>query len=432
MKSCEEMTRDVLERRDEEVTRIRKRRKGIIGAVSAIVVCVLAVLIIPGLLKHQEAPVGPDSAKDFEDRVVWTTASTELELQKAEFSEGLPEPFAISRTLRDAMDKASADDILAFTLSITADLSSIDPETRVQMNSKRQDALAQWMQKYTAAEDVMLETYSRLTQKIMQEQGVTEMEASVRAENMPQYIAARKDCMKARQEYSKAASQLDFEERENVVDLLKAKGFTILSTCWDDDFCDYLVGECIAVCAGTRELINNLADESFGDGILNVWLSATRRIDDSFYEPPAGKRLRDGSKLTEGLEAKYAENGGAPVRVVVHLGWVGEEVDPRVLAVQSIGLSWEEWETTKDLSDDLVEKYLEALRYYTYWVRPDVVEPMLKEGELVEIQSSKWAFIAYLSYDRALELCEDKMVAYISMDGEAEYRSVYEREAVDE
>ena len=278
----------------------------------------------------------------------------------------------------------------------------------------------------------MLETYSRLTQKIMQEQGVTEMEASVRAENMPQYIAARKDCMKARQEYSKAASQLDFEERENVVDLLKAKGFTILSTCWDDDFCDYLVGECIAVCAGTRELINNLADESFGDGILNVWLSATRRIDDSFYEPPAGKRLRDGSKLTEGLEAKYAENGGAPVRVVVHLGWVGEEVDPRVLAVQSIGLSWEEWETTKDLSDDLVEKYLEALRYYAYWVRPDVVEPMLKEGELVEIQSSKWAFIAYLSYDRALELCEDKMVAYISMDGEAEYRSVYEREAVDE
>lgn len=432
MKSCEEMTRDVLARRDEEIIRMRKRRKGIIGAVSGLAVCVLAALIIQGLLKHPETPSGPDNNAGQEERVVWTSASTDIESQRETSSEDLPEPFVISKDLKDAMDKAAPDDMPAFTISLTADLSSTAPDVREQMNREREKALSPWMQSYSAAEDEMLQTCRSLTQKIMQEQDVTEVEAGVRAENMPEYISARKAWADARQKYSKAASQLAYEERKNVVDLLNEKGFAVLSTCWDDSFCGYLVGECIAVCAGTRDMINGLAAENFGEGILSVRLSATRQIDDSFYEPPAGKKLRDGSKLTEGLEAKYAENGGAPVRVVVHLGWVGEEVDPRVLAVQSIGLSWEEWETTKDLSDDLVEKYLEALRYYTYWVRPDVVEPMLKDGELVEIQSWKWVFIADLSHDRALELCADKMVAYISMDGEAEYRSVYEAEAVDE
>ena len=133
MKSCEEMTRDVLERRDEEVTRIRKRRKGILGAASGIAVCVLAVLLVPGILKRPAEPAGPVSPADPSSEIVWTgDRSTAVSPESGTPDIEPKEPFIISDSLRKAMENASPDDRLAFTVSFFLEYDSNDPLERLK------------------------------------------------------------------------------------------------------------------------------------------------------------------------------------------------------------------------------------------------------------------------------------------------------------
>ena len=434
MKSCEEMTRDVLERRDEEVTRIRKRRRGIIGGVSGLAVCVAAVLLLPGILKGPGQPAGPVSGTDPKANVVWTADSASAVSAESDVSDSLGrEPLRIAEKLQSAMDEASPDDYLAFTVGVVVRSDSNDPYDRLKNMTGKTETMDAKGHKSQEAEEALIRTARRLTDRIMQEQDITEVEAVVRAENDPDYIAAKKARLEAMQEQSMVRARAYYGDRKSLVERMQEKGFTVVSTCWEDEFVRYSnIEDCIAVFAGTREMIAALTKEDFGDDIDKVLLYATRPMDDSFFEPPAGRRLAEGSKLTEGLQARYKENGGAAVRVLVHLGWTGEQKDPSDLALQAIGMTRKEYEETKDLSDEIVEKYHEALNYYTYWVRPEVVEPLLKDGELVEIQSGSWAFTADLTYERAMELGEEKMVAYISLSGEAETTDIFERDAVSE
>ena len=431
MKSCEEMTRDVLERRDEEVTRIRKRRKGILGAASGIAVCVLAVLLVPGILKRPAEPAGPVSPADPSSEIVWTgDRSTAVSPESGTPDIEPKEPFIISDSLRKAMENASPDDRLAFTVSFFLEYDSNDPLERLKKTIAINDSMEALGQKSQDAEDAQLKTGARIANKIFLEQDVTDIEAAVRAENDPEYIAAKKARLEAVQEFAAVWAGKYYEGRRNLIDALGKNGLTVVSTCWDDGFTKYTnISNCIAVFAGTREMIASLSKEDFGKDISRVTLYATRPIDDSFFQPPAGKRLAGDSKLTEGLAAQYKENGGSAVRVLVHLGRTGDPEDPSDLALKEIGMTRKEYEETKDLSDEIVEKYHEALLRYTFWVTPEVVEPLLKDGELVEVRSGSWTFTADLTYERAMELCGEKTVAYISMFGEDETGAILEHMA---
>ena len=99
------------------------------------------------------------------------------------------------------------------------------------------------------------------------------------------------------------------------------------------------------------------------------------------------------------------------------MGWTGEWIDPHEYAYAAMGVTEQEFQNIRDWTMEQVQHYYEVLIHYTYPVREDTVMPLLEEGELVEIHSWAWEFVAELSEARALAICEPRegnvQVAYI-------------------
>jgi len=196
---------------------------------------------------------------------------------------------------------------------------------------------------------------------------------------------------------------------------LKERGFVVLCTLDDERFHNYLSWESgLAVCAGTPEMIKELAEKGLDEAPsgIHLWSTGIPEQIPPEYDLSV-VHLKDDSKLTDELLEEYGKNSGKSVKVIVRMGWVGEWTDPHEAAYAAVGMTEKEFTERNDLTDEQVEKYLETLRRHTYWVRPEVVEPLLKDGELVEVRSWMWDFVAELTYERALELSKSKQITYI-------------------
>ena len=398
MKGYDEMFRDVLVRRDEEVIKIRKRCKVLIGAACGVVACALAVFAIPKLSAKK---ISPKASLNPSIIIVWSSPSYS-DLSNVE-SEPLMGKIGMDSRLKEALEAASPDDYLAFVYS---------PKVEYKVDQHLQELY----EKCHSAEISLGELQRSLAEKLIKENGISDTEANARVSSYPEVLEAKKELNENRKAYAAYSNRITYSGHEDKLDLLKEKGFVILCTYEDERYKEYLRwGSGIAVCAGTPDMIRDLVDKSLEENNISAFLLGTSIIRHAPEEYDQSiVHLQEDTKLTDELRAEYAENGGAPVKVVVKMGWVGEWTDPHVYAYASVGMTEKQFTESNDLTDAQVEKYLETLRYYTYWVRPDTVEPLLEDGELVEIRSHMWDFVAELSYERAMELCENKKVAYIT------------------
>ena len=137
--------------------------------------------------------------------------------------------------------------------------------------------------------------------------------------------------------------------------------------------------------------------------------------------------------------AAYKENGGAALKVRIKPGWDddlwGEWVDPHVYAYEAIGLHSEEEfnEAGPDiLTSEKVDLFYEVLNKYTNWVNEERFGSFFKEGELIEARGYAWDLIAELTCERALELCENKCIAYITLPDLNESEGIERVIALDE
>ncbi|MBO4290251.1 MAG: hypothetical protein J5865_09175, partial [Lachnospiraceae bacterium] len=381
MKSAEEMTRDVLKRRDEELIKRKKRRMALGITAAALAACLLLAVLIPRL---QKDPGGADGTKIAEGgsskaaestdteatdtaettmpggenkttsgteasaeatsqpepttedplaRVIWTAESWSSADAEYQDSMMISDNVQANKYLAQALEKAKDDDVLAFIFS----------PKRKGDRSYGGDEWEKLVKRWNDLDYYAYELRERLQKELMEKPGVTGTEANARITNMPEYQQACNEAYQAQVAINVFENREIFEGMEDTLAIMQKNGFTVLCTNADDSYVDHIDWYSgMAVLSGTAAQIKALKLEGFGKDVERLNLLGTKPVErdpEEFGDGMYPTHLRDDSKLTDELRAAYAENGGAPVKVIVKMGWLGEWVDPHEYAYAALGMT---------------------------------------------------------------------------------------------
>ena len=439
MKSIEETARSVISRRDEELRRIRKRNRRLAAALSAgaAVFAIAAAMIVTGRVSGNK-----DTASAVNSSLSGENAGTETVVNATEtdiiwMNEGYGDEFQRHSTLGASADAVSYNGGRDGSIGIQADfcekvLSAASDDSLIAFSfnaSKGTAAGIDKMQEELSNECYLLsgradEALITAAERLEKDKNITNAEAMARATGDSEYLRLVGEYREKAEEYERYLRSVHYERNKDTIETFEKLGFTVISKGTDDDFDRYLCfGSGGAVLAGTKEQIDALSLEDF-EGVEHITLYGSSKADlpRIYGEPKRIVHLREDSKLTDELLAAYEENGGAALKVRIKPGWDddlwGEWVDPHVYAYEAIGLHSEEEfnEAGPDiLTSEKVDLFYEVLNKYTNWVNEERFGSFFKEGELIEARGYAWDLIAELTCERALELCENKCIAYITL-----------------
>ena len=338
---------------------------------------------IEAFLKHCEEPADLDTSIEiiFADYINDTPIF--------EFPE-LPNGVQASLELVEVVDQAENDDLIAF---VVCGYPRVEGWRTVF--GEEYDIL------YEAAETArkhLIEVSDQIVTDLAETRGISREEAKVRKFAVPEFIEARSVYYKALRERNSCKLIWDLEQSNGVLEKLAVLGFTILYDGSNPDFQDYLIKfRChpVGVAVGTKEQILALDSEALGfDLILKLAMKDSDNIgiNDSYSEKI---RLTGDNKLTDELLAAYQENGGAALPVKVKIGYFGRRSHT---------------DYHKDYNYDVITRFLRD-------------EELLQWDEFENYYHCN--FYANLTYERAMEITQNKEIAYIELlteypDGSAE------------
>lgn len=300
-------------------------------------------------------------------------------------------------------------------------------------DSEEYKALSETLQQ---AQEELDDVANQIVEEMMETRGISREEARVRKYYNPDFVAAREVYHAARRDIEAFNVSQYLERSGDILDKLAALGFTILYDGSNPDYQVYLGSffrRAIGVAVGTKEQILALNGEDlFFELYLHLAMKDAANLKiDSYSESEI--HLTGDNKLTDELLVAYQENGGAALPVKVKIGYFGRRYttgDATRIALNKIGFATETDMHVYGTEEDVQNFIRERTRIlyhkdYNY----DVITRFLQENELLQWNGSdnfhNCNFYAMLTYERAMEITQNKEIAYIELlteyaDGSAE------------
>lgn len=334
----------------------------------------------------------------------------------------LPSGISVSYLLNAALEAAGDNDLLALTVV------SLPKSVR---NGEEYEAL---YAAYDRAQEHLSDTGLRVTAELQDALGISEQEADARKYSHPDVIRARADLRTATEALRAYVLTRNLEQNRALLDTLAEKGFIPVYDASDPAYHNYLASldaqRAIATVIGTKAQLLALDPEELNSPYL-TFAHALRDADTLEYRDSYTYfeiHLAADSKLTDELMAAYEENGGEALPVSVKIAYWGrvygwQEAENKVLWDMGFGNITDLYAYgTPEDEEEFHEKFDRL--YYHLDYNEDVVTRLLREGELT--RWDQWeeyracSFLAELTYERALELAQDKEIAYIGLPDPAQ------------
>lgn len=285
------------------------------------------------------------------------------------------------------------------------------------------------------AKNELDETAEKCVEKYMAQGDVSYEEASARKFNDEEFIKAREKYREANGKLETAILLARYENNKGAIAELEKYGFYVAER--DEE--GALVGGVIdarnekyqsylsaygglAVMVGTKTEILSL--EKADLNYTYMLYAAAENADEYEYTDAYSRsevNLMIDTNISVELMQAYEKSNGEPMRVKLTIGYFGEEMtveEIRAAAFKEIGMTEEEFNQNGTVDD--LNRYREAFNRLTYHTDyyEEAAERLFKDGELVEVNPVSASLTADLTYERALELLENKEVAYIRLEGE--------------
>ena len=309
----------------------------------------------------------------------------------------------------DGFEMAEDDTVFAFTVQVFGgEAAQRFPELAEAMSQAALDARQ-------VGEECVAE--------LMAQRGISEEEARARKYTHPRYVAALEAYRNAAAEYAEAWVPAKYQQDKEAFDALRELGCTVLYTAEDPEYIPYLhASSAIGVMTATKAQLLEWKDQEMEHQyFLAVAAQDALEYDyaDSYDYTWDQIILADDSKLTDDVIDAFEKANGGSVQVLCKIAYFGNRYTDRGARQQAIydllGTTEEQYWSNGDPTGELWDRYYKAsinIRFHIDY-NIEVAEKLLMDGELVEMQNLHSAFIAELTYERAMELAENKEIAYI-------------------
>lgn len=371
---------------------------------------------------HTDSPTPPPeettSGVDVNDpAIIWGGSDAVDSADDLGMMPTLPNQMAVTYALKAALDEAEDDDLFAI---VVTKYRTIRGEESDRYNKETYGALLDAREQ---ANEALAASAQKVTAELMDTFGISRREADARRYSVPEFMEARNAAKAAKSAVSSYLLEWNFDSSHYVLDQLVELGFTLVYDATDPAYQAYLSliypYTPLGVVIGTKAQICALDAEELGYYCcfhMAAKNAADYEVTDNYSHSEV--HLTGDSKLTDELIAAYTENGGAALRVEVAIGYFGKEYTPEEMeqaALASTGLTWEEFQYCNDI--EIVQRYIETKNRLMYHKdhNEELAVQLFAEHEFIEIRHSAEKFIAELTYQRALELVQNKEVAYIEL-----------------
>lgn len=423
MKSSEEMTRDVLARRDKALADRRAKIKRITGIAAGVtgIAAACAAIIIFVIPKNNPAPIITPTGTEAEAtsaqtaELIWTGGEIVGSLASKSSSDALNgraigEHLFCDISIAEAIDNyKGTDKEIVFALE-AGEIASNEFD-----HSSYDSACYQ-------AEENRYNVLQELTKSFKDTNDISSAEAEIRAMSTSQFVEANQKVFEARMARRIAAfdSWVLNERGKSLLEEFSDFGFNIIADSTSPDYYDYMSElSFLYILSATADDILDFGEAYSGDFLhlreVSESASAYRSMPDIYPHIP------EDSKLTEGVSAEFAAHPGQAITVVVHTGYIGEYVDEHEMAYAALGMTEEEFNSAKNLTDEQMDLYYEVLNgdknYYHVYCR-NVINELLAPEEIVELRDYMSECTATLTKERAEEIAQHKEIAYIKLEDE--------------
>lgn len=312
-----------------------------------------------------------------------------------------------SALMWDGLEAAEDDTVFAFTVQVFGvEEAKRLPKLEGPMSQ------AQWDLQRVSEECVA---------ELMTQRGISEEEARARKYTHPRFIAAREAYKNAVAEYAEVWVPTLYRQYKPAFDALRELGCTVLYTGEDVEYIPYLYERnAIGVMTATKAQLLEWQDKEMEHQYF-LAAAAEDAAEQDYTDSFTGGEiaLADDSKLTDDVIAAFEQANGDSIQVLCKIAYFGNRYTDRGERQQAVyaalGTTEEQYWSSGDPTGELWERYHKANENILFHIdyNIEVAEKLLKDGELVEMQDRNSAFIAELTYERAMELAENKEIAYI-------------------
>ncbi len=420
MKSSDEMTRDVLARRDKALADRRARIKRITGIAAGAtgIAAACAAVIIFAIPKNNPAPVITPTGTETEStsaahaELIWTGGDIGFPSSKSSsealYGQMIGEHLFCDMSIVDAVDEyKGTDKEIVFALEYTTPSDKYD----------RASYDLVYNQAYENRHIVLQE----LTKKFKDSLNISSTEAEIRAMSTAEYAEANQKFFETEKALRISLFDSCVSNGAELIKTLSDFGFSIIADSANPDYYDYMSDlSYICIFSGTSDDILSFGETYDGENHfrfkeVSESASSYRSMPDIYPHIP------EDSKLTEGVSAAFEAQPGQAITVVVHTGYIGEYVDEHELAYAALGMTEEEFNSAKNLTNEQLDLYYEVLNgdknYYHVYCR-NVINELLAPEEIVELRDYISECTATLTKERAEELSQHKEIAYIELERE--------------
>lgn len=405
-------------RRQRGERRTGVKRYGALAACVALAAVVSLTTLLPGEAQPQPSLSGdqndtPDIVQPSAPAQVQIMFANDVQTQGDEVEvDAIYDPDSgkslfFSALMWDGFEMAEDDMVFAFTVQVFGvEEAKRFPELEEPVSQAQRD---------------LLRVTEECVAELVTQQGISEEEARARKFTHPRFIAAREAYKNAVAEYAEVWVPTLYRQYKAAFDALRELGCTVLYTGEDVEYIPYLYERnAIGVMTATKAQLLEWKDKEME---YQYFLAAAAEdaaeqdYTDNFTWSELS--LADGSKLTDDVIAAFEKADGGSIQVLCKIGYFGKRYTDRGERQQAIyaalGTTEEQYWSSGDPIGELWERYHKANENILFHIdyNNEVAEKLLKDGELVEMQARSSAFIAELTYERALELVENREIAYI-------------------
>lgn len=405
-------------RRQREERRTGVKRYGALAACVALAAVVSLTTLLPGEAQPQPSLSGDQT--DVPDIVQPSVApqtqiifANDVQAQSSSIvTENMYDPYSdkslfFSALMWDGLEVAEDDTVFAFTVQVFGvEEAKRLPELEGPMNQ------AQWDLQRVSEECVT---------ELMTQRGISREEAQARKYTHPRFIAAREAYKSAVAEYAEVWVPTLYRQYKAAFDALRELGCTVLYTGEDVEYIPYLYERnAIGVMTATKAQLLEWQDKEMEHQYF-LAVAAEDAAEQDYTDSFTGGEiaLSDDSKLTDYATAAFKLADGGSVQVLCKIAYFGKRYTDRGERQQAIyaalGTTEEQYWSNGDPTGELWDRYHQVNENLIFHIdyNWEVAEKLLADGELVEMKERNSAFIAELTYERAMELAENKEIAYI-------------------
>lgn len=405
-------------RRQRGERRTGVKRYGALAACVALAAVVSLTTLLPGEAQPQPSLSGdqtdvPDIVQPSADSQTQIMFANDVQTQgdkvevDAIYDPDSGKSLFFSALMWDGFETAEDDTVFAFTVQVFGvEEAKRFPELEGPMNQ------AQWDLQRVSEECVA---------ELMAQRGISREEAQARKYTHPRFIAARETYKNAVAEYAEVWVPTLYRQYKAAFDALRELGCTVLYTGEDAEYIPYLYERnAIGVMTATKAQLLEWRDKEMEHQYF-LAAAAEDAAEHDYTDNFTGGEiiLADDSKLTDDVIAAFEQAQGDSIQVFCVIAYFGKYYDDmgerRQAIYEILGTTEEQYWSGGDPAGALWERYHQVNENLIFHIdyNWEVAENLLADGELVEMKERNSAFIAELTYERAMELAENKEIAYI-------------------